>query len=267
MAMVRLFCVVTGVAAMAAAAGCAQSGTAYPFRGPQVSAVRAAALPERPPPAPAAATRVSFGTSAAARPSVTDDRRPAEPVAIDRLPAPHRTGEPNKAPAPAPQPSAPIATRPAPTADPDSAVSDLIAPATGGLAGTLRSLVGQRHKDMSRAEFAIVALSAVGVAVADPVRAATSGAALLDQVERRDARGERPLPGDLVVFAGEDARDGADDERAHLFGVIAAIHDRSPGADTAASRRGRTLRTVEFIYLERGVARHRRGSDRARPGS
>jgi hypothetical protein len=192
-------------------AACATRDVAYRFRAPLLSSVHAAPLPAHGSPLPAPGARLAD------------------------LPAPHRSQatailsiEETSLDA-APPTSQPLA----------GAAMPEPAPAASGVVEILRGLVGQRDRQRSHIEFALLALDAIGVRLGPDARAHTTGAELMAWAESKDALGKgAPLPGDLVVF--DKVNQG---EPASLVGVVVAATPRDRGE------------TVEFVYLARGVVR------------
>lgn len=223
--------------ALAACAGCAPRTTVYHFRAPLVSSVRAAPLPAPRPATPAPPSQIS------------------KPAHIQSLPAPHRSAPSLDLQKPAPAAVSRLQVplpRHAPKHDPkhnhvdDSALkSESKEPALleQGIAERLRSLVGQREKDSTHLEVALAALAAIGVELDAEVAQMSSGSALVDLAEQRQALSEElPLTGDLVVFDRV-----TEDEPASLVAVVVTTHGRSVG--------GRDVRTIEIIYLGHDVIR------------
>jgi hypothetical protein len=207
-------------------AACATRDVAYRFRAPLLSSVHAAPLPAHGSPLPAPGARLAD------------------------LPAPHRSQATailsieetslDAAP-PTSQPLAGAATAGAVTAGAATAGAAMPepAPAASGVVEILRGLVGQRDRQRSHIEFALLALDAIGVRLGPDARAHTTGAELMAWAESKDALGKgAPLPGDLVVF--DKVNQG---EPASLVGVVVAATPRDRGE------------TVEFVYLARGVVR------------
>lgn len=226
------------VAALAAFAGCAPRATAYHFRAPLVSSVRAQGLPA--PSAPPSAPPSSIPQTAR----------------IQSLPAPHKSG-----PSMASQQTARAAIRriqvPLPRADDDrrephhqhdhvreqGSQSEQPAPAEQTMVEFLRSMVGQREKNATDTQVALAALTAIGTKLDDKVAQVESGTALLELAEQRQALSqELPLMGDLVIFDRM-----VDGEPAPLVAVVVTTHARSLG--------GRDVRTIEILYLGHTVIR------------
>jgi hypothetical protein len=194
---------------------CGTRDVAYRFRAPLLSSVHAAPLPEHGAPA--------------RRPSATPRARIAD------LPAPHRSETTTmlsmlETELDATPSADPLAAQPAHSVD---------APAAGGVVDILRGMVGQRDKDRSHVQFALLAVEAIGVELGPDARGQQSGPELLAWAESKDALSKSsPLPGDLVVF--DKVHDG---EPASLVGVVVAVTPRDSD------------QTVEFVYLARGVVR------------
>ena len=106
---------------------------------------------------------------------------------------------------------------------------------TGPLA-KLYALVGAKDKDAADLDLVFRALERLDVALADEVRAATDGAALVAAARKRGALASTGAAlGDLVVFDGLQGAGAAS-----LVGVVTST---------------RTDGTVEFIYRGLGVVR------------
>jgi hypothetical protein len=209
-----------GLALALGLAACARRDAAHRFRAPLLSSVHAAPLPA--PAAPAASPRL------------------AHRARLADLPAPHRSqGTAMLAIEETPLYAVPTSQPPAGAATPGPA------PGPSGVVEILRALVGQRDKERSHVEFALLALDAIGVRLGPDARAhftataTATGAELVAWAETKDALGTSgPLPGDLVVF--DKVNQG---EPASLVGVVVSVTPRPHGE------------TVEFVYLARGVVR------------
>jgi hypothetical protein len=212
-----------GLCLTACLTACATRDVAYRFRAPLLSSVHAAPLPDR---------------AAPATPATIDAQRPHSSMLRARiadLPAPHRSETTAMLSMLETELDATPNSDPTPAHTPDSTDT----PAAGGVVEILRGMVGQRDKDRSHVQFALLALETIGVDLGADPRGHKTGAELLAWAESKDALSiSSPLPGDLVMF--DKVNDG---QPASLVGVVVEVipHDRE--------------HTVEFVYLARGVVR------------
>lgn len=211
-------CLLVGLSASwTLSTGCARRATAYRFRAPLVSSVRAPSL-----------------VPPTARPG-----RDATPRAVGPrdLPAPHRASaiEPSALP---PERDLERARPSGPAAPPAKTAPVRSETGGAGAVDTLRARVGQRDKESTDIAFARALLADLGVVLAPAAQAADNGLALLAVATEREALTKgSPLAGDLVLF---DRVDGETD--ASLVGVVVGVVAREQ-------------LTVEFVFLARGVVR------------
>lgn len=209
------------------AGACAKRATAYRFRAPVVSSVRARPAPR----APVLASAAAPGSG-----RVATNAAGGAPADVADLPAPHRA-----------RPVAPPASSAAnagPGTNPDARQDNARRPASArtdsaaSVADQLRARVGERDRKSTDLDFARALLASLGVTLTEPVRTAATGPDLLAvATERKALTTDAPLAGDLVVFEWVDGEAGAS-----LVGVAVGVVARAH-------------LTVEFVFLARGVVR------------